>query len=74
MSIEKEEFEGILAEKFPNSTIEVVDTIGDGDHYRVKISSQEFNSLTRIAKHRLVNERLRDYIGNKIHAVEFILV
>lgn len=73
MSIKKTEFEAILVEFFPESAFEVIDTVGDGDHYRVKMSSPEFDGMTRIQKHRLVNARLKEYIGAKIHAVEFLL-
>ena len=73
MSIKKSEFENLIAESFPNSQFEVIDTVGDEDHYRVKITSPEFEGLTRIAKHRLINSRLKDYIGAKIHAVEFVI-
>lgn len=74
MSIKKSDFETILAENFPNSTFEVTDTVGDEDHYRVKISSPEFQNLSRLAKHRLINTRLKEYIGTVIHAVEFIII
>ena len=73
MSIEKSDFETLLAKFFPEAQFEVIDTIGDEDHYRVKISSPEFNEMTRIQKHRLVNSRLKEYIGGQIHAVEFVI-
>jgi stress-induced morphogen len=73
MSIKKSEFENIIATNFPNSHFEVIDTVGDEDHYRVKITSPEFTNLTRLAKHRLINSRLKNYIGAKIHAVEFVI-
>lgn len=73
MSIKKEDFEKILQENFPDAQLEVVDTRGEGNHYRVKISSPEFKEMTRVHKHRLVNSRLKDYVGTIIHAVEFII-
>jgi stress-induced morphogen len=73
MSIKKSELERLIAENFPNSQLEVIDTVGDEDHYRIKIASPEFEGLTRIAKHRLINSRLKDYIGTKIHAIEFVI-
>jgi stress-induced morphogen len=73
MSIKKSDFETLLAKFFPEAQFEVIDTIGDEDHYRVKISSPEFNEMTRIQKHRLVNSRLKEYIGGQIHAVEFVI-
>ncbi len=73
MSIKKSDFEALIEKFFPNAQFEVIDTLGDEDHYRVKMTSLEFNGMTRIQKHRLVNSRLKEYIGGQIHAVEFII-
>lgn len=73
MSIKKEVFAKLLEEMFPKAVFEITDTRGDEDHYRVKISSNEFHNMTRLQKHRVVNSRLKDYLGTVIHAVEFII-
>jgi len=73
MSIKKNELEIIISQKFPNSTFECIDTIGDEDHWRLIISSPEFVNMTRLQKHRMLNERLKEDIDRQIHAIEFII-
>jgi stress-induced morphogen len=73
MSIKKNELENIIQAKFPNSTFECIDTIGDGDHWRLIITSPEFKGMTRLQKHRIVNERMKEDIDRQIHAIEFVI-
>lgn len=40
-----------------------------GGHYRLVIVSGEFDGKSLIARHRLVNEAVRDLFGDKIHAL-----
>lgn len=73
MSIKKNELEAIIQVKFPNAIFECIDTIGDGDHWRLIIESPEFNGMTRLQKHRIVNERMKEDIDRQIHAIEFVI-
>lgn len=38
-------------------------------HFRVLIVSEKFSGQSRVARHRMVNETLKDLIGNPIHAL-----
>lgn len=43
---------------------------GTGDsHFRVSVVSERFQGLSRVARHRLVNEAVSSLIGNPIHAL-----
>lgn len=43
---------------------------GTGDsHFRVSIVSANFSGLTRVARHRLVNQALAHLLGKPIHAL-----
>ena len=43
---------------------------GTGDsHFRVKVVSEHFTGLSRVARHRLVNRSLAHLIGKPIHAL-----
>ena len=42
---------------------------GGAGHYRVKISSDRFNGLTTIAKHRLVYDSVSDWMPHRVHAL-----
>ena len=73
MSIKKNELEAIIQTKFPNAIFECIDTIGDGDHWKLIIESPEFDNMTRLQKHRIVNERMKEDIDRQIHAIEFVI-
>ena len=73
MSIKKNELENIVQVKFPNSTFECIETISDGDHWKLVISSPEFEGMTRLQKHRVVNERMKEEIDRQIHSIEFVI-
>ncbi len=42
---------------------------GQGTHFRVRIESAVFQGKTRVARHRLVYDALRDYIDQGLHAL-----
>ena len=46
---------------------------GGGGHYRVRVVSQRFDGLTRLARHRLVYDALRDLMQREIHALALSL-
>ena len=53
----------------PESTVEVEDWTGGGDHFRATVVSPAFAGLTRIAQHRLVYDVFGAEIGGAIHAL-----
>jgi len=53
----------------PESTAEVEDWTGTGDHFRATIVSPAFDGLSRIAQHRLVYDIFGAEIGGPIHAL-----
>ncbi|MEI8157002.1 MAG: BolA family protein [Burkholderiales bacterium] len=42
---------------------------GFGTHFRVKVASQRFTGLSRVACHRLVYDALQDFIDQGLHAL-----
>jgi BolA protein len=42
---------------------------GFGTHFRVKVASQRFTGLSRVARHRLVYDALQDFIDQGLHAL-----
>lgn len=69
MAIKKDEFEHIILSRFKEAKFILTDIVGDEDHYSLQISSPEFLNLSLLQSHRLINERLKDYIGTKVHAL-----
>jgi stress-induced morphogen len=53
----------------PDSSVEVEDWTGGGDHFRATVVSPAFAGLTRIAQHRLVYDVFGAEIGGPIHAL-----
>ena len=74
MALAKEEFEEIIKQSFPDSSFILNDMVGDGDHYSLEISSIEFENLSTLKAHRIINEKLKDFIGSKVHALTIKII
>ena len=74
MALKKEEFEKIIQENFIDAKFILNDMIGDADHYSLEISSPELKGLSLLNAHRLINEKLKDYIGTKVHALTILSI
>lgn len=57
-----------LKEHFPEAIVEVLDTTGTKDHFRVTVASDAFRGKSRVESHRMVYSPFRDDIGGAIHA------
>jgi stress-induced morphogen len=53
----------------PDSTAEVDDLTGGGDHFRATVTSPAFEGLSRLAAHRLVYDVFGAEVGGPIHAL-----
>ena len=45
------------------------DGSGSGTHFRVRIASEKFAGLTRVARHRLVYDALHEFVERGLHAL-----
>ena len=45
------------------------DGSGSGTHFRVRIASEKFAGLTRVARHRLVYDALHEFTERGLHAL-----
>jgi stress-induced morphogen len=48
----------LLAEAFPDASVDVVDRTGGGDHFHVTVRAGVFDGLPLVEQHRLVNRAL----------------
>ena len=49
----------LLAQAFPGaSELDVVDRTGSGDHFQVTVAGPQFDGLSLLEQHRLVNQAL----------------
>jgi BolA protein len=42
---------------------------GAGTHFRVRIDSPQFAGMSRLSRHRLVYDALRDFLDGGVHAL-----
>ena len=70
MAIAFDKLQKILGDAFPDANIELVDTVGDQDHYSVKICDKIFINKTRIEQHKIVNLALKEILGDALHALQ----
>jgi BolA protein len=78
MSVAAEEIEAELRTALQPQTLEVEDDshlhaghagAREGRHFTVRLTSDRFNGLSRIARHRLIYDALRQLIPRGIHAL-----
>lgn len=72
MAIAKSELEQLLIKAFPDATINLVDLVGDNDHYQAEICSASFAGLSRIQQHQKVYAALGEMVGGQLHALSLI--
>ena len=79
MSVSAQQIEQALREAIaPLQSLQVIDEshlhaghagAAEGSHFRVKIASASMTGLTRLARHRLVYDALRELIPQGVHAL-----
>jgi stress-induced morphogen len=68
--ITADEIKAALVQALPGSTIETQDLTGGGDHWQLFIVSPAFEGKGLVEQHRLVNEALKNEMGDqRIHAL-----
>jgi BolA protein len=78
MAVNAEQIEAVLRESLSPLSLEVQDDshlhaghagAREGRHFSVRVVSERFNGLSRLARHRLVYDSLHDLIPRGIHAL-----
>jgi BolA protein len=78
MAVSAEDIERVLRETLAPQSLEVQDDshlhaghagAREGRHFSVRLVSERFNGLSRVARHRLVYHSLHDLIPRGIHAL-----
>jgi stress-induced morphogen len=70
MPIPKDQLHEILSSSFPSAKIEIIDLVGDNNHYSVTIIDKIFAGKNRIEQHRIVNNSLKGRLGDELHAMQ----
>ncbi|MDE2416299.1 MAG: BolA family transcriptional regulator [Burkholderiales bacterium] len=59
----------VIDESFKHAGHAGANETGYGTHFRVRIETQMFTGLGRVARHRLVYDALQDFIDQGLHAL-----
>ena len=60
----------ILKKSIFDSVVEVIDTTGTNDHFKVSVISDTFEGMTLINRHKLIYKALNSFITKEIHALQ----
>ena len=60
----------ILKKSIFDSVVEVIDTTGTNDHFKVSVISDTFEGMTLINRHKLIYKSLNSFITKEIHAIQ----
>ena len=69
MPMDIPEITQMIKQALPDSTVEITDLQGDGDHYAAIITSTAFKNKTRIQQHKMVYDALKGNMGTNLHAL-----
>ena len=69
MPMDPGEIERLIKESIPESTVEIQDLAGDGDHYAALVLSPVFKGKTRVQQHQMVYQALQGRMGGELHAL-----
>jgi stress-induced morphogen len=70
MPIAKSDLEKLLQENFPQAQIKVIALVDDDNHYSVQITDKIFAGKTRVEQHKMVNNALKEILGDVLHAMQ----
>lgn len=61
-----------IRESLPDAVVELEDLTGTEDHWKATITSAAFAGKSRIQRHRLVFDALREEMKGPIHALTLV--
>lgn len=70
MPIAQKDLEKLLKQNFPQAQIKVVALVDDNNHYSVEIADKIFTGKTRVEQHKMVNNALKEILGDVLHAMQ----
>ncbi|MGA8600620.1 MAG: BolA family transcriptional regulator [Beijerinckiaceae bacterium] len=69
MAMQAAEIERLIKAALPDSSVEIRDLAGDGDHYAATVVSPAFRGKSRVQQHQLVYKALQGRMGGELHAL-----
>ena len=62
----------MIKKAISDANVEVYDTTGTSDHFKVVVISNTFEGMTLIKRHKLIYKILNQYITKEIHALQIV--
>jgi len=62
----------MIKKTMPDAKVEVYDTTGTADHFRVVVVTDLFSDMALINRHKLIYKALDKYLTKEIHALQLI--
>ena len=62
----------IIKKSIDCESVDVIDTTGTADHFKVVVISDMFKGMSLINRHKLVYKSLEQYLTKEIHALQLI--
>ncbi|MDC0344860.1 BolA family transcriptional regulator [Alphaproteobacteria bacterium] len=69
MPVQQSVLSDLLERAFPESAIDIKDTMGDQDHYAITIVSPAFQGKRHVARHQMVYDALGGLMDQDLHAL-----
>jgi stress-induced morphogen len=69
MAMQAAEIERLIKAALPDSSVEIRDLAGDGDHYAATVISAAFRGKSRVQQHQIVYKALQGRMGGELHAL-----
>ena len=70
MPMSEDKIKKFIIDAIPDSTVEIEDLQGDGDHYSATVISKSFAGKTRVEQHKMVYDAFKGKMGSELHALK----
>jgi acid stress-induced BolA-like protein IbaG/YrbA len=64
-----EEIETLIRSGLPEATVQVIDQVGDGNHFQAVVVTAAFAGKSLVERHQLVYGSLQGAMAERIHAL-----
>lgn len=72
MPLTSDQISEYIKKSFPTAKWELVDLVGDNNHWSLTIYAEEFRGKSRVEQHKLVNKALKEVLGGELHALSIV--
>ncbi len=70
MPMSEKEIKQFIMDAIPDSSVEIEDLKGDGDHYSAIVKSKSFKGKSRVVQHKMVYDAFKGKMGSELHALK----